>query len=148
FLTKPVSLPALEVVLQRILENQRNRQKQLVRRSKRDRVGEDPFVGSSAAIRELAAQANRVLASESPILIRGETGTGKGVLPRWIHTNGPRVEESFVDLNCAGLSSEFLETELFGHEKGAFTGAVVSKTGLLEAAHRGTLFLDEIGDVD
>jgi len=81
-------------------------------------------------------------------LIRGETGTGKGVLASWLHRNGPRGEEAFLDLNCAGLSREFLETELFGHEKGAFTSAVASKAGLLEVADRGTLFLDEIGDVD
>ena len=66
----------------------------------------------------------------------------------WLHENGPRAEESFVDLNCAGLTPQFLETELFGHEKGAFTGAVASKLGLFELAHRGSLFLDEIGDVD
>src|SRR5262249_25359141 len=85
---------------------------------------------------------------DSPILIQGETGAGKGVLARWLHNNGPRADEAFVDLNCAGLSREFLETELFGHEKGAFTGAVTSKMGLLEVAHKGTVFLDEIGDVD
>jgi transcriptional regulator with PAS, ATPase and Fis domain len=86
--------------------------------------------------------------TESPVLIQGETGTGKGVLARWLHENGPRAEEPFVDLNCAGLSREFLETELFGHEKGAFTGAVSAKPGLLEVAHRGSVFLDEIGDMD
>jgi transcriptional regulator with PAS, ATPase and Fis domain len=89
-----------------------------------------------------------VLGSESPILIQGETGTGKGVLAKWLHDHSPRLEEAFVDLNCAGLSREFLETELFGHEKGAFTGAVTSKTGLLEVAHGGTVFLDEVGDLD
>ncbi len=88
-----------------------------------------------------------VLATESPILIRGETGSGKGVLARWLHQNGPRADEAFVDLNCAGLSREFLETELFGHERGAFTGAVASKPGLLEIAQGGTVFLDEIGDM-
>jgi transcriptional regulator with PAS, ATPase and Fis domain len=89
-----------------------------------------------------------VAGSESPILIRGETGTGKGVLARWLHDHSSRSDEAFVDLNCAGLSREFLETELFGHEKGAFTGAVATKTGLLEVAHGGTVFLDEVGDID
>jgi DNA-binding NtrC family response regulator len=70
------------------------------------------------------------------------------VLARWLHRNGPRADEAFVDMNCAGLSREFLETELFGHEKGAYTGAVVAKQGLLEVAHRGVVFLDEIGDLD
>jgi transcriptional regulator with GAF, ATPase, and Fis domain len=89
-----------------------------------------------------------VLQTESPVLILGETGSGKGVLARWLHDNSPRADEAFVDLNCAGLSRELLETELFGHEKGAFTSATASKQGLFEVAHRGTIFLDEIGDVD
>jgi transcriptional regulator with PAS, ATPase and Fis domain len=73
---------------------------------------------------------------------------GKGILARWLHQNGPSANGAFVDLNCAGLSRELLESELFGHERGAFTGAVSRKLGLLEVAHRGTLFLDEIGELD
>jgi DNA-binding NtrC family response regulator len=148
FLTKPVELPALLVVLQRLLEEQRTRQKQLASKSRQARKVVDPFLGVSLAIRQLAEQAKKVLSTESPILIQGETGTGKGVLAKWLYNYGPRAEEAYVDLNCAGLSREFLETELFGHEKGAFTGAVNSKTGLLEVAHRGIVFLDEIGDMD
>jgi DNA-binding NtrC family response regulator len=148
FLTKPVELPALLVILQRALENRRIRRKEAARKTRRDPDDLDPFLGTSAAIRALAAQARRSLDTESPVLIQGETGSGKGVLARWLHRNGRRAEEPFVDLNCAGLSREFLESELFGHEKGAFTGAVSSKPGLFEVAHRGTLFLDEIGDVD
>jgi transcriptional regulator with PAS, ATPase and Fis domain len=117
-------------------------------RSRQARDSIDPFLGMSPAMRDLARQARQVLSTDSPILIQGETGTGKGVLARWLHANGPRADEAFVDLNCAGLSRDLLETELFGHEKGAFTGAAQSKTGLLEVAHRGTVFLDEIGDVD
>ncbi|HEY3052960.1 MAG TPA: sigma-54 dependent transcriptional regulator, partial [Thermoanaerobaculia bacterium] len=93
-------------------------------------------------------QVERIVSTDRPILILGETGTGKSVLASWLHKNGTRADEAFVDLNCAGLAREFVETELFGHEKGAFTGAVSAKTGLLEVAHRGVLFLDEIGDVD
>jgi transcriptional regulator with PAS, ATPase and Fis domain len=89
-----------------------------------------------------------MLAWDSPILILGETGTGKGVLAHWIHSNSPRAEEAFVNLNCAGLPRELLESELFGHERGAFTGAVNAKKGLLEVGHRGIIFLDEIGDMD
>jgi len=148
FLTKPVQLEALAVILERLIENQRNRQQQMARRSRLARELRDPFLGESAAIRALAAEARKVAASDSPVLIQGETGAGKGVLARWLHENGPRSEDAFVDLNCAGLSREFLETELFGHEKGAFTGATAAKPGLLEVAHRGTVFLDEIGDVD
>jgi DNA-binding NtrC family response regulator len=148
FLTKPLELPALQVILQRLLERQRNHHKQLASKSRQVRQAIDPFIGTSSAIRNLAAQAKRILASESPVLILGETGTGKGVLARWLHENSPRADEAFVDLNCAGLSRELLETELFGHEKGAFTSATASKQGLFEVAHRGTIFLDEVGDVD
>lgn len=148
FLTKPVDLSILLVILERSLESQRNHRKQIARKSQQVRQTVDPFIGSSAAIRQLAEQAKRVLSTESPILLLGATGVGKGVLAQWIYSNSSRCEEAFVDLNCAGLSQEFLETELFGHEKGAFTGATTSKLGLFEVAHRGTVFLDEIGDVD
>ncbi len=147
FLTKPVELPALEVILRRLLEQQRNRKLRLATRSRSARSDIDPFVGRSAVMRRLADQAQRVLGSGSPILIHGETGSGKGVLAHWLHARGPRAEEAFVDLNCAGLTREFLETELFGHAKGAFTGATVLKQGLLEVAHRGCVFLDEIADM-
>jgi len=82
------------------------------------------------------------------VLLVGETGCGKGLLARWLHDHGPRGAEPFVELNCAGLKPELWENELFGHEKGAFTGADGAKQGLLEIAHRGTLFLDEIADMD
>src|ERR1043165_480349 len=149
FLTKPVQLDTLLVVIERILQNQRNRQQALAGAAKseaRNRV--DPFLGVSSAIRDLREKADAVLRTDSPVLVHGETGTGKTVLARWIHANGRRAGEAFVDLNCAGISREFLETELFGHEKGAFTGATATKQGLLEVAHRGTVFLDEIGDMD
>ena len=148
FLTKPLELPALLVILRRLLEKQRNHNKQLASKTRLIRQAIDPFIGTSAAIRALAEQARRILTTESPVLILGETGTGKGVLARWLHENSNRAEEAFVDLNCAGLSRELLETELFGHEKGAFTSATASKQGLFEVAHRGTIFLDEVGDVD
>jgi DNA-binding NtrC family response regulator len=148
FLTKPLELPTLLVILQRLLQKQRNHHKQLASKSRQVRQAIDPFIGSSAAIRALKEQARKILSTESPVLILGETGTGKGVLARWLHDNSPRAEEAFVDLNCAGLSRELLETELFGHEKGAFTSATSSKQGLFEVAHRGTIFLDEVGDVD
>lgn len=148
FLTKPIELPALHTLLVRALENKRCRQQSLLNLSKSKRERLDPFLGTSAAIRRLQELARRLVSSESPILIQGETGSGKGVLAKWIHDNSPRAEQVFMDLNCAGLEREFLETELFGHEKGAFTGAVHSKPGLLEVADRGTVFLDEIGDID
>ena len=148
FLTKPVQMPALAVVLERAIERRRAHQRHLAGRSRQAREIIDPFRGTSAAMRELATQARRVLASDSTVLILGETGAGKGVLARWLHANGPRSEEAFVDLNCGGLARELLESELFGHEKGAFTGAVAAKQGLLDVAHGGTMFLDEIGDME
>ncbi len=148
FLTKPVELSALLAIVRKAIENQRNRRAWAAHASREARRVVDPFVGTSPAIRTLAQEAARVAAVESPVLIQGETGTGKGVLARWLHASSPRAADAFVDLNCAGLSRELLETELFGHEKGAFTGAVARKEGLLEVAHRGTVFLDEIGDID
>src|SRR5262249_31550423 len=148
FLTKPIEMAALHVIIRRLLETQRTHHKHLASRSRRVRHAVDPFIGTSRVIRSLAYHARKFLNSESPVLILGETGSGKGVLARWLHENSPRAEEAFVDLNCAGLSRELLETELFGHEKGAFTGATSSKRGLFEVAHRGTVFLDEVGDVD
>ena len=147
FVTKPVQLPSFLLVVDRVLENQRNRRARLREETRRARERVDPFRGESPRIRELAERADRVADSHLPVLIHGETGTGKGVLAGWIHRRSARREECFLDLNCAGLSPEFLESELFGHEKGSFTGAVASKAGLLEVADRGTLFLDEIGDV-
>jgi DNA-binding NtrC family response regulator len=149
FLTKPVQMQALLVVIERLLDNQRVRQREQAHTTQQARTGAvDPFIGVSPAIAALREQVDHVVTTDRPILILGETGTGKSVLASWLHKNGPRADEAFVDLNCAGLSREFVETELFGHEKGAFTGAVTAKTGLLEVAHRGVLFLDEIGDVD
>ena len=148
FLTKPVDLASLLVVIEKSLEHGRNR-----RHVTGDQVGQarqagDPFLGTSAAVRALHQQALRVTKSHAPVLILGETGSGKGVLARWMHTNGPRAREPYIDLNCAGLARELIESELFGHEKGAFTGATTAKAGLIEVAHRGTVFLDEIGDLD
>ncbi len=148
FITKPVQLAALKVMIDRALENQSIRKKQMVSDSGQKRSTFSPFTGMSPEIRQLEQRVRRVLSVDAPILIHGETGSGKGVLAKWIHNQGSRTDGPFVDLNCAGLSKDFLETELFGHEKGAFTSAVQAKPGLLEIAHHGTVFLDEIGDMD
>jgi DNA-binding NtrC family response regulator len=147
-LAKPIEPSALLLIINKVLENSRNQRKQLANTTRRRRVILDPFLGESSPIKRLAETAAKVANGQSPVLLLGETGTGKGVLAAWLHENGQRSDDSFVDLNCAGLNREFLESELFGHEKGAFTGAVNAKLGLLEVAHRGTLFLDEIGDID
>jgi DNA-binding NtrC family response regulator len=148
FVTKPVQFAVLSSYVRTCLENQKNKRKQLARSLHVARYDKNPFQGTSPAIRQLEQEINRFVDTERPLLIQGETGTGKGVLAEWIHKKGPRAEEALVDVNCAGLSKELLESELFGHEKGAFTGAANSKQGLIEAAHRGILFLDEIGEMD
>ncbi|XXF75164.1 sigma-54 dependent transcriptional regulator [Myxococcaceae bacterium GXIMD 01537] len=148
FLTKPVELAVLKVLLERLVERRLERKRQLAERASAEHERPDPFIGPSAALRALRQQAERVADSDSPVLLQGETGSGKSVLARWLHEHGPRGAAPFVDLNCAALSRELLDSELFGHEKGAFTGAVAVKQGLLEVADRGTLFLDEIGDMD
>ncbi len=148
FVTKPVELPALRVMVDKVVDMHRLRTVSAAGKRREERLAPDPFVGESPAVRRLGEQAARVAAAPTPVLIRGETGSGKGVLARWLHEHGPRSREAFVDLNCAGLSRELLESELFGYQKGAFTGAVTAKPGLMEMAHRGTLLLDEMGDVD
>jgi len=147
FLVKPVDLEALGQVLERVLETQRARRRQAALEA-RDPRGPDLFLGTSPAVRRLEAEARLAAGAASPVLLTGPTGTGKSELARWLHRHGPRAREPLLELNCGGFTREFLDTELFGHERGAFTGAVAAKVGLLEAADRGTVFLDELGDMD
>jgi formate hydrogenlyase transcriptional activator len=105
------------------------------------------IVGESAALRRVLKQVEAVAPTDSTVLILGETGTGKELIARALHDLSPRRERTFVKLNCAAIPIGLLESELFGHEKGAFTGALTQKVGRFELAHRGTLFLDEVGDV-
>ncbi|WP_291989153.1 sigma-54 dependent transcriptional regulator [Luteitalea sp.] len=107
-----------------------------------------PFVGLSPAIRQLAEDAAIAARTDVPVLVTGETGTGKGILVRWLHDESVRARGPFIDVNCSSLSKELFESELYGFERGAFTGAATSKVGLIEAAHGGTMFLDEIADLD
>src|SRR6185436_2833517 len=143
-----VELAALSMMLERALANRGAKRRDVAVRASHTSRARDPFIGESDAVRALCEQACRIASSDRSVLIQGETGSGKGVVARWIHDSGPRAGEAFVDLNCAGLSRELLESELFGHEKGAFTGATAAKQGLLEIADGGTLFLDEIGEMD
>ncbi|MDF3071332.1 MAG: atoC6, partial [Polyangiaceae bacterium] len=147
FLTKPVDLESLEILVRRTLEQQRDRRQRAFSAAVASSTPM-PFLGKSRAVRRLEEMATAAIESDVPVLILGETGAGKGVLARWIHQNSSRRTEPFVDLNCAGLSRELAESELFGHQRGAFTGAVNHKPGLIEVAHKGTLFLDELGDLD
>ena len=111
------------------------------------RDGMPTIVGDSAAVREVLSMIGRVAQSDSPVLIHGESGTGKELVARSIHLRSRRAGRPFVSINCGALPDTLLETELFGHKRGAFSGAVTSRVGLFEAAHGGTLFLDEIGEM-
>jgi formate hydrogenlyase transcriptional activator len=107
----------------------------------------DEIVGESSALRKVLQQAKTVAATDSTVLLRGETGTGKELVARAIHNLSRRRELALVKVNCAAIPTGLLESELFGHEKGAFTGAIAQRIGRFELAHRGTLFLDEVGDI-
>ena len=148
FLTKPFDPEALLIVIEHALEIHNLRKQEVLQELSRKNELEDHFIGQSAKMLKFYEFA-RIMSRESiTILIEGDTGTGKGKWAQWIHANGARSQKPFVELNCAGLSKELLESELFGYEKGAFTGAVGNKVGLLEIAHGGTLFLDEISEME
>jgi DNA-binding NtrC family response regulator len=106
-----------------------------------------PIIGESDAIQEVKDTIERVAPTEARVLISGENGTGKELVAKWIHYKSARAEEPMVEVNCAAIPSELIESELFGHEKGSFTGATQQRIGKFEQAHEGTLFLDEIGDM-
>ena len=113
-----------------------------------DRVCQfDQIVGKSPALEAVLEQIERVAPTSATVLIQGETGTGKELIAKAIHNCSPRYDRPYVKLNCAAIPVDLLESELFGHEKGAFTGATAQKARRFELADRGTLFLDEVGDI-
>jgi two-component system, NtrC family, nitrogen regulation response regulator NtrX len=144
FLEKPSSTDKLLITIENALRMSRL---QAENRELRSRLGKHELVGSGTAMSKLLAQIDRVAASETRVCILGETGTGKELVARAIHEKSPRRENPFVTLNCAAVPAELIESELFGHEKGAFTGAAAKHLGKFEQAEGGTLFLDEIGDM-
>jgi len=144
FLEKPLSTEKLLVTVENALRLSRLEDEN---RELRQRLGKHELVGSGPAMKKLLAQIDRVAASETRVCILGETGTGKELVARAIHEKSPRREHPFITLNCAAVPAELIESELFGHEKGAFTGAAVRHVGKFEQADGGTLFLDEIGDM-
>jgi DNA-binding NtrC family response regulator len=144
FLTKPfVDEDLLEAIQQGIIRDKRAR----LQRGNIAQHNFDDIVGTSAGLRAVLDQVEVVAPTDSTVLINGETGTGKELIARAIHKISSRSNRAFVKLNCAAIPSGLLESELFGHEKGAFTGAVAQKIGRFELANGGTLFLDEVGDI-
>ena len=144
FLEKPISTDKLLLTVENAI---RLRHLESENRELRERLGKHRIVWQCDGMRRLMAQLERVAASETRICIYGETGTGKELAARTIHEKSSRASAPFVTLNCAAVPAELIESELFGHEKGAFTGALQRHIGKFEQAHRGTLFLDEIGDM-
>jgi DNA-binding NtrC family response regulator len=148
FLQKPVDLDHLKLLVQRAARQQEMlRENLLLREEYAARYGFPRIVGEHAAIRELSAQIQKVAATDSTVLLLGESGTGKELFARAVHHLSQRRDQPFVALNCAAIPENLVENELFGHERGAFTGAGAKKIGKLDLAHRGTLFLDEIGEL-
>jgi DNA-binding NtrC family response regulator len=148
FLQKPVDLDHLKLLVQRAARQQEMlRENLLLREEYTARYGFPRIVGEHASIREISQQVQRIAATDSTALLLGESGTGKELFARAIHHLSNRREQPFVALNCAAIPEGLVENELFGHERGAFTGAGARKVGKIDLAHHGTLFLDEIGEL-
>jgi two-component system, NtrC family, response regulator HydG len=148
YLPKSFSVDQLRVAVDRALGHRRLQiENRNLRQQLQQALGLENVVGRSPAMTQVFELVKKAARSEANILVLGESGTGKELIARAIHANSPRTSGPFVPVDCASLPEQLLESELFGHEKGAFTGAVRTKTGLVEAAHHGTLFLDEIGDL-
>ena len=157
FVTKPVSLSRLKLLLEKLTSEERQSEALAYYRSRDARAsGLDKLVGGCAAMEQLRDSIRRVIAGDEAlkdgnppaVLVTGETGTGKELVARALHFDGPRRDAPFVEINCASIPAQLLESELFGHERGAFTDAKQRKLGLVETADGGTLFLDEIGDME
>jgi two-component system response regulator PilR (NtrC family) len=136
FVTKPVDLAVLRHLVATALRLNEQRQE-----------ARSTLIGDSPAVRELRAKIAKLARSQAPVYISGESGTGKELVARMIHEQGPRAAQPFVPVNCGAIPHDLIESELFGHKKGSFTGAVTDKPGLFQSAHGGTLFLDEVADL-
>ncbi|MBI5394437.1 MAG: sigma-54-dependent Fis family transcriptional regulator [Verrucomicrobia bacterium] len=148
YLNKPFDVNEIRLVVQRMIEErQRDRHGGVVPPAAGATAGFDAIVGSSAAMQQVYALIRRLLDNDTTVLVLGETGTGKELVARALHFNSRRKAGPFVPVHCAAIPGELLESELFGHERGAFTGATQRRTGMFEAANGGTLFLDEVGEM-
>jgi two-component system response regulator HydG len=148
YLTKPIDLNKLEITLKNAIEHKKLRSENiLLKQQIKEKFDSLTLVGKSKPIKEILDLVKRVAPTKATVLIQGESGTGKELIANIIHYNSPVAEGPFIKVNCSALAEGVLESELFGHEKGAFTGALYTKKGRFELAHGGTLFLDEIGDL-
>lgn len=148
YITKPFANDDILLSVRKALKlSHAERQNRLLRESLAEKFGKDAIVGNSKAIQDVLTLAGRVAPSRSTVLVTGESGTGKELVARALHIASDRKEMPFISVNCMSLSAGLLESELFGHEKGSFTGAVALKRGRFELAQGGTLFLDEIGEL-
>ena len=147
FLAKPINLDELEVLLKTVVEHLDSKQSQGPEISTPPTQDPDDFIARDPAMLEVLQQADRIAKSPTTILITGETGVGKEVLAEYIHNRSKQANKAMIAINCAALPSHLIESELFGHEKGAFTGATAARMGRFEEANENTLFLDEIGDL-
>ncbi len=149
FVTKPVNIDRLEILIQRaVRERQTRKENEVLREQVGRRSGLESMIGHSGVMEEVFDTIKQVAPSRATVLIQGETGTGKELAARAIHTLSPRANKKFIAVHCKAFSTQLLESELFGHERGAFTGAFERRTGRFEQANGGTLFLDEIGEID
>ena len=148
FLTKPFDPESFLILLSKTLQGSSTRREHLLTGLKEDRLFSEYFQGRGASVTRFHAALERLAPTDTTVLLLGETGTGKGVIAHLIHRLSGRAAKPFVTVNCAGLTRELLESELFGHERGAFTGAVAAKPGLFELTHEGTLFFDEIAEME
>lgn len=148
YITKPVDLNKLEITIKNALEVRRLKSENILLKQKfKERFYDTTLVGKTKKIREIMELVNRISSTKATVLIQGESGTGKELVANMIHYSSPVAEGPFIKVSCSALSEGVIESELFGHEKGAFTGAFFTKKGRFELADGGTLFLDEIGDV-
>lgn len=149
FVTKPLNLEKLEILIQRALKSRLlEEENQQLHQRLDQKFSFEGIVGSSRALEAVIDEVRHIAPSRATVLITGETGTGKELIAQMIHQNSPRARQPFIPVHCAAIPANLLESELFGHEKGAFTGAAERRIGRFEAADGGTIFLDEVGEID
>ena len=148
YLTKPLDLNKLDITIKNAIENKKLKSENILLKERiREKYDAVTLIGKSVQIKEIQEIVKRVAPTKATVLVQGDSGTGKELVANIIHYNSEAADGPFIKVNCSALAEGVLESELFGHEKGAFTGAMFMKKGRFELADKGTLFLDEIGDL-